>query len=64
MEQAQEFEALATLATAQISIAVLTTAVLCPIAVILWDKYQKSKGIDGKQEIVQVNAVENKEKAI
>lgn len=57
MEQAQQFEALANLAAAQISIAVLTTAVLCPIAVILWDKYQRSKGIDAKMEDVEINSI-------
>ncbi|KGX91756.1 2-keto-3-deoxygluconate permease [Pontibacillus marinus] len=45
--KAQQFQDIASLATAQVSISTLTTAVLCPIFVILWDKHQKKKGIDG-----------------
>ncbi|MCG8585127.1 MAG: 2-keto-3-deoxygluconate permease [Pirellulales bacterium] len=37
-------------ATAQIGISTLTTAILCPVAVIFWDRYQRSKGIDGREE--------------
>ncbi|MCM3760541.1 2-keto-3-deoxygluconate permease [Alkalihalobacillus oceani] len=48
--EAQSYHDIVNIATAQISLATLTTAVLCPIAVILMDKYQRSKGIDGKQE--------------
>lgn len=48
--EAQAYHDIVNIATAQISIATLTTAVLCPIAVILMDKYQKSKGIDAKIE--------------
>jgi 2-keto-3-deoxygluconate permease len=48
--EAASYAEIANLATAQISIAVLTTAVLCPIAVILIDKYQRRKGIDGTLE--------------
>lgn len=48
--QAQKFQDIADLATAQISIAVITTAILCPLAVVIWDKYQRSKGIDGTIE--------------
>jgi len=48
--EAAGYESIANLATAQISIAVLTTAILCPIAVILIDKYQQRKGINGKLE--------------
>ncbi|NEU30126.1 2-keto-3-deoxygluconate permease [bacterium LRH843] len=47
---AQAYADLVNIATAQISLATLTTAILCPVAVILMDKYQKSKGIDGKAE--------------
>lgn len=45
-------EKVAPIATAQISISAITTAILCPIAVILIDKYQKSKGIYGTKEYV------------
>lgn len=48
--EAQSYHDIVNIATAQISLATLTTAVLCPIAVILMDKYQRSKGIDGRQE--------------
>lgn len=53
--EAASYAEIANLATAQISISVLTTAILCPIAVILVDKYQKRKGIDGKLEVVATN---------
>lgn len=48
--QAQHFHDIANLATAQISISTLTTAVLCPIAVILWDRVQRKRGIDAKAD--------------
>lgn len=48
--EAQAYQDLVNIATAQISISTLTTAILCPIAVILMDKYQRSKGIDAKSE--------------
>ncbi|MGG1662130.1 2-keto-3-deoxygluconate permease [Brevibacillus sp. NRS-1366] len=48
--EAQQFQDIANTATIQISIATLTTSLLCPIAVIFWDKYQRSKGIDGRLE--------------
>jgi len=44
------FAAIEKTATAQILIACVTTAVLCPIAVILWSRYQQSHGIDGRLE--------------
>jgi 2-keto-3-deoxygluconate permease len=37
-------------ATAQISIAVITTALLCPLAVLLVDRWQRTRGIDGTAE--------------
>lgn len=45
---AQKFHDIANLATAQISISTLTTAILCPAAVIIWDRVQRSRGINGK----------------
>jgi 2-keto-3-deoxygluconate permease len=48
--EAQAYQDIANVATMQISISTLTTAILCPIAVILMDKYQRSKGIDAKLE--------------
>ncbi len=44
------YQNLAAVATAQISIATISTALLVPVAVILADKYQRRKGIDGKVE--------------
>jgi 2-keto-3-deoxygluconate permease len=41
-------EAFVSRASAQISISTLSTALLCPLAVILWDRYQRSRGIDGR----------------
>jgi 2-keto-3-deoxygluconate permease len=43
-------------ASAQISISTLSTALLCPLAVILWDRYQRSRGIDGRLEDDQPDA--------
>lgn len=43
-------EKIAPVATAQISISAITTAILCPIAVIMVDKHQKNKGIYGRKE--------------
>lgn len=48
-------EKVAPIATAQISVSAITTAILCPIAVIMVDKYQKRKGIDGTQEHFKTN---------
>ncbi|OXS79152.1 2-keto-3-deoxygluconate permease [Domibacillus enclensis] len=47
---AAAFQNIANIATAQISIATLTTAILCPVAVIMVDRYQRKKGINGKRE--------------
>ncbi len=57
--EAAAFQNIANVATAQISIATLTTAILCPIAVILVDKHQKKKGIDGKREDLGLNSDKN-----
>jgi 2-keto-3-deoxygluconate permease len=48
--EAQAYHDIVNIATAQISLSTLTTAILCPVAVILMDKYQRHKGIDGKLE--------------
>lgn len=48
-----EFEAIQSIvpiATAQISISTITTSLLCPLGVIMMDKYQRRKGIDGTRE--------------
>ncbi len=38
------------IATAQISIAVISTALLCPVAVMLAARWQRARGIDGTAE--------------
>jgi len=53
--EAAGYASIVNVATAQISIATLTTAILCPIAVILVDKYQKKRGIDGTIEDLNQN---------
>ena len=50
---AEAYKSLVEIATAQISISTLTTAILCPVAVILMDKWQKSRGIYAKEEPVE-----------
>lgn len=52
--EAQSYKNLVEIATAQVSISTLTTAILCPIGVILVDKWQRSRGIDGKEEYPEV----------
>ncbi|MDM5340263.1 2-keto-3-deoxygluconate permease [Fictibacillus enclensis] len=48
--QAQVYQDLVAVATAQISISTITTALLCPVAVILVNNYQTKRGINGKVE--------------
>ncbi|WP_110707924.1 2-keto-3-deoxygluconate permease [Salinicola sp. CR57] len=48
--EAQSYHDLVNIATSQISIATLTTAILGPIAVMLVDRWQKKRGIDGTLE--------------
>ncbi|RPK10881.1 2-keto-3-deoxygluconate permease [Priestia endophytica] len=55
--EAQTYQSIASVATAQISIASISTAVLVPIAVILADKYQRKRGIDGKVEDRSINTL-------
>lgn len=38
------------LATAQFSLSVLVTAILCPIAFIMIDRWQRKRGIIGTEE--------------
>ncbi|MEO4052705.1 2-keto-3-deoxygluconate permease [Solibacillus sp. CAU 1738] len=45
-----KIEAIVPIATAQISISTITTAILCPLAVIFMDKYQRRRGIIGTDE--------------
>ncbi|ART62562.1 2-keto-3-deoxygluconate permease [Kushneria marisflavi] len=48
--EAQSYQDLVNIATSQISIATLTTAILGPIAVIIIDRWQRRQGIDGTLE--------------
>lgn len=48
--EAQSYQDLVNIATSQISIATLTTAILGPIAVMLVDRWQKKRGIEGTLE--------------
>jgi 2-keto-3-deoxygluconate permease len=49
-QEAQMFAEIMHLAAAQISISTLTTAILCPTAVILWNKIQLDRGVNGTVE--------------
>ncbi|MDM5340192.1 2-keto-3-deoxygluconate permease [Fictibacillus enclensis] len=62
--EAQSYQDIVNVATAQISIATLTTAILCPIAVILVDKWQKARGIDGKLEKFELEGRDQKERSV
>lgn len=59
---AAEFEAIQNIvpiATAQISISTITTSILCPLGVILMDKYQRKRGIDGTKEFIEPKQTES-----
>ena len=47
---AAAYQGIVGIATAQISIAVIFTALLCPVAVMLADRWQRARGIDGTAE--------------
>jgi len=49
-QMAEQYEAIKDTAMAQVSISTMTTAVLCPVAVILFDRFQRWRGIDGTVE--------------
>lgn len=48
--EAARYQDIVATATAQISIATLTTAILCPVLVLYWHRVQTRRGIDGTQE--------------
>ena len=48
--EAQAYKNLVEIATLQVSLSTLTTAILCPFAVIMMDKWQKRRGIDAKAD--------------
>ena len=47
---AQKYADMVSVASAQISISTITTALLCPIAVVLWHRYQLKRGVDTRKE--------------
>jgi len=53
---AAAYQSIVGVATAQISIAVILTALLCPVAVLLIDRWQRSRGIDGTAEDVPIGS--------
>lgn len=55
--EAQAYKDLVSIASLQISISTLSTAIMCPFAVILVDKWQRRRGIDGKLESFEINGV-------
>ncbi|KKK38708.1 2-keto-3-deoxygluconate permease [Mesobacillus campisalis] len=59
--EAAAYAGIVNIATAQISISVLTTAILCPVFVILVDKWQKKRGIDGRKEHSAASSGQNAE---
>jgi 2-keto-3-deoxygluconate permease len=50
---AAAYQSIVGIATAQISIAVILTALLCPVAVTLADRWQRSRGIIGTDEEIR-----------
>ena len=56
-EEAQAYKNLVEIATAQVSLSTLSTAMMCPIAVILVDKWQQKRGINGKDESPESTSV-------
>ncbi len=61
--EAQAYKNLVEIATLQVSISTRTTAILCPIAVILVDKWQKSRGINAKDEPCEIEATPAQQEA-
>lgn len=62
---AQIYQDIAAVATAQISVATISTALLVPLAVILCDKYQRKRGIIGTLEDDELRkSLENKPVAV
>lgn len=48
-------EGIVPMATAQISISTITTSLLCPLGVIIVDKYQRKRGIIGTEDEIEKN---------
>ena len=57
-----QLESIVPIATAQISISTITTALLCPLGVILMDRYQRKRGIDGTLDIIEHDPKKTKTK--
>ena len=56
--EADAIQNIVPIATAQISISTIATALLCPVLVIIVDKYQRKRGIYGDREDLGVKAEE------
>jgi 2-keto-3-deoxygluconate permease len=54
--EAKQYADIAGIAALQVSISTLSTAIMCPIAVIIVDKWQRARGINGKLETFEINA--------
>ncbi len=52
---ANKYSAIQGVATAQISIAVVTTAILCPVFVMIWNGWQQRRGVDAREEYPERN---------
>ena len=50
-EQVQRYQEIVEIATIQISISTMTTAILCPVAVIAWFRFQEKQGVDTRQDV-------------
>lgn len=59
-----QLESIVPIATAQISISTITTALLCPLGVILMDRYQRKRGIDGTLDEVEPGRKKTKTKEV
>ncbi|MBB5180276.1 2-keto-3-deoxygluconate permease [Planomicrobium koreense] len=59
-----QLESIVPIATAQISISTITTALLCPLGVILIDRYQRKRGIDGTLDEVDSDRKKTKTKEV
>ncbi|MDN3449585.1 2-keto-3-deoxygluconate permease [Planococcus sp. APC 3906] len=59
-----QLESIVPIATAQISISTITTALLCPLGVILMDRYQRKRGIDGTLDEVDSDRKKTKTKEV
>lgn len=62
MADFEMIQSIVPIATAQISISTIATSLLCPLGVILMDRYQKKQGIYGTEEYPGIKNKETSEK--